>query len=221
MKSFKPKAERAASRRRTMRVAGATPSRLPRRAPADYTHASTTYPDARPFRQGRGAPGATTEVAPEPATGKEAKPCQMGHLLMENCSGLIVDATHLGFGTAEREAAEATLGRQPGPHRVTLAADKAYDVADFVADRRALNVTPHVTQNTATDARRSTLGPAPPRLCRQPAGAQADRGSVRLDQDGGRPQEDPASRHRPGRLAVHVTATACTLVRLPELLATG
>ena len=42
----------------------------------------------------------------------------MGHLLMENRNGLIVDAlVTQASGTAEREAAEAVLGRQTGRHR--------------------------------------------------------------------------------------------------------
>ena len=99
------------------------------------THASTTDPDARLLRKGRG---------------KDARLCHMGHLLMENRHGLIVDATLTpATGTAERGAALAMLGRQPGRHRATLGADKAYDSADFVADLRTLNVTPHVAQNTA------------------------------------------------------------------------
>ena len=57
--------------------------------------------------------------------GKEAKLCHMGHLLMENRSGLIVDAMLTpASGTAEREAAEAMLGRQGGRHRASLGADK-------------------------------------------------------------------------------------------------
>jgi hypothetical protein len=43
----------------------------------------------------------------------------------------------------------------PGNHRITLGADKAYDVAKFVADRRDYNVTPHVAQNTTN--RRSAI----------------------------------------------------------------
>ena len=43
----------------------------------------------------------------------------------------------------------------PGHHRITLGADKAYDVAEFVADLRVLNVTPHVAQNTTN--RRSAI----------------------------------------------------------------
>ena len=58
-------------------------------------------------------------------------------------------------GTGERAAAEAMLGRQAGRHRATLGADKAYDAAGLVAGLRALNVTPHVAQNTS--GRRSAI----------------------------------------------------------------
>jgi hypothetical protein len=36
----------------------------------------------------------------------------------------------------------------PGSRRLTLGADKAYDVHEFVDDLRDLNVTPHIAQNT-------------------------------------------------------------------------
>ena len=82
---------------------------------SNHSHASTTDPDARLFRKGRG---------------KEARLCHMGHLLMENRHGLIVDALLTpATGTAERDAAAAMLGRQTGrrtspKHRATLGADK-------------------------------------------------------------------------------------------------
>ena len=47
------------------------------------------------------------------------------------------------------------LGRLGGKRRRTLAADKAYDTADFVSDCRAAGVTPHVAQNTTV--RRSAI----------------------------------------------------------------
>jgi transposase len=106
------------------------------------THASTTDPDARLLRKGKG---------------KEAKLCLMGHVLMENRHGLVVDVllTHAS-GTAEREAALRLLDRRPAPHRPgTLGADKAYDTQDFVADCRRRHITPHVTQNTS--GRRSAI----------------------------------------------------------------
>lgn len=61
----------------------------------------------------------------------------------------------LATGTAEREAALEMVADRPGHHRITLGADKAYDVAEFVADLREHNVTPHVSQNTTT--RRSAI----------------------------------------------------------------
>src|SRR4249919_355538 len=74
--------------------------------------------------------------------------------------GLIVAATLTkATGTAERAAAETMIVRHsPGERRLTLAADKGYDAAAFVADMRALNVTPHIAQNisgrrSAVDAR--------------------------------------------------------------------
>jgi hypothetical protein len=102
------------------------------------THASTTDPDARLYCKARG---------------QAAKLCYMGHLLMENRNGLVVDTetTH-ATGTAEREAAEARVGDIPGCRRITLGSDKAYDVAGHVATLREMNVTPHVAQNTTNRA---------------------------------------------------------------------
>jgi len=100
---------------------------------SNETHTSTTDPDARLARKG---------------AGKEAKLSFTGHLLMENRNGLVVD-TRLtpATGTAEREAAIAMLNEVPGGHRITVGADKAYDTADFVAEMRAMKVTPHVARN--------------------------------------------------------------------------
>lgn len=104
---------------------------------ANDTHASTTDPDAKLFRKGNGQP---------------AKLCFMGHALMENRSGLVVQA-HLGqaSGTAEREAAIAMITRHsPGStRRLTLGADKGYDAASFVTDLREMVVTPHIARNDA------------------------------------------------------------------------
>jgi len=106
------------------------------------THASTTDPDARLFRKG---------------PGKEARLCFMGHALMENRNGLIVDAvTTCASGHAERLAAIALIeprGDRPNP--ITLGADKAYDTADFVMELREHTVTPHVAQNHS--GRRSAI----------------------------------------------------------------
>lgn len=102
---------------------------------SNQTHASTTDPDARLYRK---------------ADGRESRLCFMGHALMENRNGLVVDATLThATGTAEREATLLMLDRRANRRRVTLGADKAYDVEAFVGDLRARNVTPHLTINGA------------------------------------------------------------------------
>jgi transposase len=102
------------------------------------THASTTDPDARLLKKGKG---------------KEAKLCYAGHVFMENRNGLIVDVqlTH-ATGTAEREAALTMIKQRSDSHRITVGADKGYDTGDFVQDLRNLNVTPHVAQNNTRRA---------------------------------------------------------------------
>jgi hypothetical protein len=80
----------------------------------------------------------------------------MGHVVIENRSCLVIEATTTcATGTAEREAAVAMIEAISGRHRITVGADKAYDTIDFVADMRDLEATPHVTQNDK--ARRSAI----------------------------------------------------------------
>jgi transposase len=79
------------------------------------THASKTDPDAKLYRKGRG---------------QEAKLSYLGHVLMENRNGLIVDAmVTQADGTAERDAAMLMLHKRWKQHRRmrTLAADKDED----------------------------------------------------------------------------------------------
>src|SRR5262249_1528384 len=84
--------------------------------------------------------------------GMEARLCFIGHGLMENRSGLMVDArlTRVS-GHAERLAALDMV--QHVVERAvafTLGADRGYDAADFVEELRGMNVRPHVTQNTSS-----------------------------------------------------------------------
>ena len=95
------------------------------------THAITTDADARLFKK---------------AQGDKSRLCHMGHILMENRNGLIVDIeiTHAS-GTAERKAALAMLGRRDKKNQqATVGADKGYDCKAFVKGCRKLKVTPHV-----------------------------------------------------------------------------
>jgi transposase len=207
MKSFKPKAE----------AGGEPPASAGggRNAERDFhgerrrndTHASTTDPDARLYRKGRG---------------KEAKLCHTGHLLMENRNGLIVDAMVTpATGSAERDAAEVMLRRQTGRHRATLGADKGYDAAGFVTRVRALNVTPHIAQNTA---RRSAIDG---RTTRHPGYQASQRVRKRIEEAFGWIKTVGALRKTRHRGSARVgwmftlNAAACNLVRLPKLLAAG
>jgi transposase len=98
------------------------------------THASTTDAEAKLYKK---------------AKGHEAKLAFLGHVLMENRHGLVVE-TRLtaATGTAEREAALEMIGAKPKRGRVTLGGDKGYDTREHVAGLRQLKVTPHVAQNT-------------------------------------------------------------------------
>jgi transposase len=109
---------------------------------SNETHASTTDPQARLYRK---------------SSSTAAKLCYAGHLLMEHDSALIVDAElTAATGYAERDAAVKMLSRLPKrQQRRTVAADKGYDTAAFVADLRALGFTPHVAPNTTN--RRSAI----------------------------------------------------------------
>ena len=173
---------------------------------SNLTHASTTDPDARLFKKARG---------------QAAKLCHMAHVLMENRHGLVVDATLThATGTAEREAALTMLGRMKGRHRITLAADKAYDTVHFVAALREIGVTPHVAQNV--NGRRSAIDG---RTTRHPGYAVSQRIRKRIEEVFGWAKTSGnlrKTRHR-GQDRVGwnftLTAAAYNLIRLPKLLA--
>jgi transposase len=100
---------------------------------SNATHQSTTDPEARLYKK---------------AKGHEAKLGYLGHVLMENRHGLVVDTRlTLATGTAERQAAVAMVQKRRRQYRVTLGGDKNYDTRDCVQQLRQQQVTPHVAQN--------------------------------------------------------------------------
>ncbi len=113
---------------------------------SNATHRSTTDPEARLLRKGKG---------------KEAKLVFMAHALMENRNGMLVDfQTTQATGTAERDTVPVLVdqAKERGFHPKTLGGDKGYDTGACVAALRQRGVTPHVAQNTngrssATDGR--------------------------------------------------------------------
>jgi hypothetical protein len=171
------------------------------------THASTTDPDARLFRKG---------------PGKEAKLCFMGHALMENRHGLIVNALATrASGHAERLAAlHLVEPHADRPRKVTLGGDKGFDTRDFVAELREINVTPHLAQNTS--GRRSAIDG---RTTRHPGYAVSQRIRKRIEEAFGWAKTVAGlrkARHR-GLPKIDwqftLAMAAYNLVRLPKLLA--
>ena len=105
------------------------------------THQSTTDPEARLYRKSKGS---------------EAKLSYLGHALMENRHGFLVNTlVTQADGTAERDAALLLASQIPGVKPVTLGGDKNYDTQELVRYLRDMKVTPHVAQNNKN--RRSAI----------------------------------------------------------------
>ena len=171
------------------------------------THASTTDPEARLFRKGRG---------------KEAKLCYLGHLMAENRNALIVDARLTeANGTAERETALDMIADTASAGS-TVGGDKNYDTIEFVADCRALGCVPHVAQNTTN--RRSAIDR---RTTRHSGYAISQHKRKRIEEPFGWIKTVGGlrkTRHRGRRLVEWffiLTAAAYNLIRIPKLLAAG
>jgi len=173
---------------------------------SNETHQSTTDPEARLYRKG---------------SGMEARLCFMGHTLMENRSGLIVDACLTAAdGHAERIAALSMIEpRADRPRAITLGADKAYDAEDFVNELRSMNVRAHVAQND--NGRRSAIDR---RTTRHAGYAMSQKIRKRIEEGFGWIKTVGGQRKTRFRGADRVgwafvfAAAAYNLVRLPRLL---
>ena len=109
----------------------------------NQTHASRTDAQALLMRKG---------------PGRETRLSYMGHVLMENRHGLVVDM----MLNRPRAGCRPRPSAAPRPRR-TLGADKGYDTRDFVASLRQHHVTPHVAHNqsgrrSAIDGRTTSCG---------------------------------------------------------------
>jgi transposase len=177
------------------------------------THESTTDPEAKLYRKGDGQP---------------AKLCFMGHVLMENRNGLLVAARlDQATGTAEREEALKLIdGHRPGRRRITLGADKAYDVAGFIQALRARKVTAHIAIDghlTKTGKRRKTA--IDTRTTRHPGYAVSQVIRKRIEEAFGWIKTVAVLRKTRHRGTARVgwmftlAAAAYNLVRIPKLLA--
>ena len=206
MKSFKPKVAEGDD--------PSPPTSGGRNAEVDFkgqrrsneTHQSTTDPEARLYRKG---------------SGMEARLSFIGHTLMENRSGLIVDACLTAAdGHAERIAALSMIEpRADRPRAITLGADKAYDAEDFVNELKSMNVRPHVAQNT--NGRRSAIDA---RTTRHAGYAMSQKIRKRIEEGfgwiktvAGQRKTRFRGRDRVG-WAFTFAAAAYNLVRLPKLV---
>ena len=183
---------------------------------SNETHQSTTDPEARLYRKGDGQP---------------AKLSYMGHVLMENRHGLAVGGlVSQANGTAERDTALVLIDYWRGQRRrrITLGADKAYDVTGFVKDLKARAVTPHIAidghlsktgrpRKTAVDGRTTRhLGYEISQRCRK-----------RIEEVFGwiKSSAGLAKVKLRGQARVDTTftlaLTAYNLIRMPKLLATA
>ena len=108
-------------------------------------------------------------------------------------------------GDAEREAALRLLDRHPSHEQRTLAADKAYDTKQFVADCRERGVTPQVAMNIS-GTRRSAIDARTARhagyLVRS-ADPQAGRRMLRLGQGRAAAAQDEGLRQTQRRVPRH------------------
>ena len=181
---------------------------------SNETHASTTDPDARLDKKSDGQP---------------SRLCFMGHVLMENRHGLAVQAL-LGHatGTAEREAALTMIDRHALKRRITLGADKAYDVTAFVGALRTRKVTPHIAVNGSVSktgkVRKTAIDE---RTKRHPGYAFSQVCRKRIEEVFGwiKAQAGFAKVKVRGRHKVEAVFTfavaAYNLIRIPKLLETG
>ena len=174
---------------------------------SNETHVSPSDPQAKLFRK---------------ADNQAAKLYYMGHVLMDHREGLAVDVEVTeANGFAEREAALAMLDRHPSQQQRTVAADKAYDSADFIADCRERAVTPHVAMNI-TEQRGSAIDA---RTTRHPGYLASQRIRKRIEECFGWGKDDRPMRKMKvvgkDKVAFLTTLTmGCyTLLRVAKLLA--
>ena len=170
---------------------------------SNATHASTTAPDSRLYRKGKG---------------KEAKLNYMGRIVTENRHGLMAGASCSEAGTSkERPDARQLRAEQPVRPGQTVGADKGYDVSNFVGPCRELGFTPHVAARKYSRIDRRTTRHAGYEISQrkrkrveEPFGWMKNYGLLRKLRHRGRENVDWLFR---------MTATAYNITRLKGLIA--
>jgi hypothetical protein len=105
-----------------------------------------------------------------------------------------------------------------GAQRITVGADKGYDTADFIADLRQLDVTPHVAQNVKGGAPRSTDEPRGMPAMPSASRSESEGGAVRLGQDDRRPARPMLRAARKLRFKFTLTMASYNPIRISKLL---
>jgi len=107
------------------------------------THECKTDPEAHLYRKSNNGPFQLS---------------YLGHVLMENRSGLPVAARVTGAAPQGEWEAALEMGEavNKGTRRITVAGDRAYDDAEFLRRCRERKMTPHVQKNES-EKRRSNL----------------------------------------------------------------
>ena len=177
---------------------------------SNETHASATDPDARLYRK---------------AAGQPSRLCFVGTALMENRNGLVVDGRLTRASGVSECLAGIDLADQHVRPGGTLAGDKGFDTADFVAELRERRITPHIAQNaydTGKARRRSNIDG---RTTRHPGYAVSQRVRKRIEEIFGWLKTVAGWRKSRFRgldrteHGFHLALAAYNLTRMPKLLA--
>lgn len=179
------------------------------------THASTTDPEARLYRKSQG---------------QAAKLAFLGHTLMDNRHGLLIDVqVTSATGTAERDAALAMVDRvrAQGGHPVSVGADKGYDTRDFVAALMTRSIDPHIARNAYDTGKARRASAVPADVAASPGYAISQRKRKLIEEGFGWMKMIGGLRRTRYRgiartqLSAYLTATAYNLLRISRLLPAG
>ncbi|MGC4105390.1 MAG: IS5 family transposase [Thermomicrobiales bacterium] len=180
------------------------------------THANTTDPEARLYRKGKGQQASRLTF--------------LGHTLMENRHGLLVDITvTAATGTAERDAALAMVDRMRDRGRlpVSVGADKGYDTHGFVAALTERGIQPHIMQNAYDTPKARRTSAVSDDVATSPGYAISQRKRKLIEEGFGWMKTIGGLRRTQYRgiartqMSAYLTATAYTLLRISRLFPTG
>lgn len=182
---------------------------------SNETHVSTTDPEARLYKKGKG---------------QESRLAFLGHTLMDNRYGLLIDIdVTQATGTAERDAALVMLDRagDRGFHPVSIGADKGYDARAFVQALGARAIAPHLAQNAYVTAKTHRTSAVPEEIASSEEYATSQRKRKLIEEGFGWMKTIGGCRRTRfrgiarTRLAAYMTAAAYNLLRMSRFVPAG